>query len=771
MEASSSNKSAATFSDFKNDFLSPDSILNNISSQISPLANPAAASTTTPTNSSMLTASSERAASMSATDESANSISPRSDISSVSSQGNSPYNKLHTLNSNPSISQTQSAAYLKQQAQGPLTLNSISYNTFSNKNYNTASLSTPLNNHNNLLSENHSYNLYSLAPLSNGNSLLNLPNQDLYSSTATYPNLSNSTTAAAINLTSKSARYQLLQYPRMVSQQSTEMLYPYALQGQTNTLHSTQQQNIMMMPSSNDLSTVDHHLMFPHHGATYAPVKRRQKRKIHKHSQEEPKGPLKCQWDSCGKMFDNVEILYLHLCDDHVGRKSQRNLQLQCCWGTCKVKTVKRDHITSHIRIHIPLKPYACENCGRKFKRPQDLKKHMKIHAEDIIAYNQNPGAAVGMLPIATPVFGDYGGNYTLSATNSNNGACLSATNNSYWTNTQAYLHDLLYDGDRKRRRIAGETVRDFFEDAKRMKASNGSSSFGYNSEMARRLDYLENSLRSNAGDNSHSMFPNVRSSSNTQNSLLTNNHHPNELLNIELSDADKFFKQLSNSIDAQLPSFGFSNPGLHLLSRANHGQQQQQAASNNVLYGKHHMVSGGVPSVASNSVFSNHSNNSSGAMNSGGFGSYGADAHGNLYEVIDNSNGCGSSSAFPLVASRFVSDNVKRYDVGVHQRAALAETVEDDGEDSWSSSEAEDIYSEEEEESADEEADSLVSMMNKVSLEDEPSKLMRHKLLLDAVIEWIAEQQKESKQQEIKKKDAEQETKKEESLYPVICC
>jgi hypothetical protein len=46
---------------------------------------------------------------------------------------------------------------------------------------------------------------------------------------------------------------------------------------------------------------------------------------------------------------------------------------------------VKRDHITSHIRVHIPLKPHKCEHCGKSFKRPQDLKKHIKTHADDSV--------------------------------------------------------------------------------------------------------------------------------------------------------------------------------------------------------------------------------------------------------------------------------------------------------------------------------------------------------------------------------------------------
>lgn len=46
---------------------------------------------------------------------------------------------------------------------------------------------------------------------------------------------------------------------------------------------------------------------------------------------------------------------------------------------------MKRDHITSHIRVHVPLKPHKCDFCGKAFKRPQDLKKHVKTHADDSV--------------------------------------------------------------------------------------------------------------------------------------------------------------------------------------------------------------------------------------------------------------------------------------------------------------------------------------------------------------------------------------------------
>lgn len=45
------------------------------------------------------------------------------------------------------------------------------------------------------------------------------------------------------------------------------------------------------------------------------------------------------------------------------------------------MSTTKRDHLTSHMRVHIPLRPHKCPLCKKAFKRTQDLKKHGKTHA------------------------------------------------------------------------------------------------------------------------------------------------------------------------------------------------------------------------------------------------------------------------------------------------------------------------------------------------------------------------------------------------------
>lgn len=60
--------------------------------------------------------------------------------------------------------------------------------------------------------------------------------------------------------------------------------------------------------------------------------------------------PIECEWQGCKDTFTDPEVLYVHLCNDHVGRKSTNNLCLTCHWKGCEVTCVKRDHITSHLR-------------------------------------------------------------------------------------------------------------------------------------------------------------------------------------------------------------------------------------------------------------------------------------------------------------------------------------------------------------------------------------------------------------------------------------
>lgn len=116
----------------------------------------------------------------------------------------------------------------------------------------------------------------------------------------------------------------------------------------------------------------------------------------------------------------SAEDLYEHLCQDHIGRKSTNNLCLTCHWEGCEVVCAKRDHITSHLRgqcslgdiakrrafihvslvpttVHTPLKPHRCAICKKSFKRPQDLKKHEKIHTEEHHALHKHSKAPMAL--------------------------------------------------------------------------------------------------------------------------------------------------------------------------------------------------------------------------------------------------------------------------------------------------------------------------------------------------------------------------------------
>ncbi|KAJ3359881.1 hypothetical protein GGF32_008896 [Allomyces javanicus] len=101
-----------------------------------------------------------------------------------------------------------------------------------------------------------------------------------------------------------------------------------------------------------------------------------------------------CQWTGCTQRFADSDGLLQHLDADHIGRKKLGNLCLECKWvlpdgQVCGVAKTKRDHITSHLRVHIRAQPHVCEICQRRFKRDYDLRKHERSHAAESSTTNR----------------------------------------------------------------------------------------------------------------------------------------------------------------------------------------------------------------------------------------------------------------------------------------------------------------------------------------------------------------------------------------------
>ncbi|KAI8809300.1 hypothetical protein BJ742DRAFT_659244, partial [Cladochytrium replicatum] len=55
------------------------------------------------------------------------------------------------------------------------------------------------------------------------------------------------------------------------------------------------------------------------------------------------------------------------------------NVCLRCWWDDCTTIKKKRDHITSHLVVHVDLQ-YVCKHCNLQYKRLFDLRKHEKQH-------------------------------------------------------------------------------------------------------------------------------------------------------------------------------------------------------------------------------------------------------------------------------------------------------------------------------------------------------------------------------------------------------
>lgn len=273
------------------------------------------------------------------------------------------------------------------------------------------------------------------------------------------------------------------------------------------------------------------------------------------------KGPFKCCWGNCGIIFETPEILYDHLCDDHVGRKSSNNLSLVCCWDNCGTRTVKRDHITSHLRVHVPLKPFHCYLCPKSFKRPQDLKKHSKVHedthqkslkkAQKKVKEEENPKYPTGysLYPGQPPQDMQYptlGNEMTQRSELFDSSSVLRpvALSDSKKRGLESYSQANMH--------VVNGILNDFNFTGMQDSSKRTKMEPSYNSDIYNRLVNVEEHLGTSTQYPlylSHMPIP-------TQNYQLAHNFNLNNI-----SEAEKFFSNLSASVDMQFQNLSNSQP------------------------------------------------------------------------------------------------------------------------------------------------------------------------------------------------------------------
>ena len=76
----------------------------------------------------------------------------------------------------------------------------------------------------------------------------------------------------------------------------------------------------------------------------------------------------------CDEIFVNNSNLNLHMNMQHVGAERPHT----CIF--CGFKTLLKEDLKRHIRVHTGIRPFTCSECGDRFKRKWDLKRHIAKH-------------------------------------------------------------------------------------------------------------------------------------------------------------------------------------------------------------------------------------------------------------------------------------------------------------------------------------------------------------------------------------------------------
>ncbi|KAJ3840326.1 hypothetical protein F5878DRAFT_659524 [Lentinula raphanica] len=88
-----------------------------------------------------------------------------------------------------------------------------------------------------------------------------------------------------------------------------------------------------------------------------------------------------CQWDDCGQVFTDLQVLIDHIHNGHIGVNKSN---YTCEWATCHrrgLSQTSRFALISHIRSHTGEKPFVCSlpECDKSFTRSDALAKHMRL--------------------------------------------------------------------------------------------------------------------------------------------------------------------------------------------------------------------------------------------------------------------------------------------------------------------------------------------------------------------------------------------------------